>query len=142
MAPLKTTAFEKALDAFKRSINVSKIYLADINASSDLKETLQAGVIQHFEFCYELSWKMLKRQIEIEAATLESIDSFSYPVLIREGAERGLVADAKKWLFYRHQRNNTSHTYHQDKAISVYETALEFHTDACALLATLKARNT
>ncbi|NOR69735.1 MAG: hypothetical protein GQ532_08610 [Methylomarinum sp.] len=33
-----------------------------------------AGVIQNFEFVYELSIKMLKRQMELEVASPEDID--------------------------------------------------------------------
>ena len=102
---LNTSAFEKALDAFKRSIQVSAPYLSDTKTSMDLKQTLQAGVIQHFEFCYELCWNMIKRQLEIESITPSSIDALSYPELIREGVEKQLIYDAKKWLLYRHQRN-------------------------------------
>ncbi len=139
--PINTTAFEKALNAFKRSINVAKTYLTDQRSSIDLKETIKAGVIQHFEFCYELCWKMLKRQLELESITPTSIDALSYPELVREGIEKQLISDAKKWLSYRHQRNITSHTYNQDKAESVYLTALEFYNDAEALLTLLKIKN-
>jgi len=140
-AKLDLSAFVKALATFKRSIDVSSVYIEDEHAATDLKETLRAGVIQHFECCYELSWKMLKRQLEHDASNYQSIDALSYPELIREGAERGLIADAKKWLIYRHQRNITSHTYHEDKAVSVYHTALEFYSDAKQLLDILIARH-
>jgi len=138
---LNITSFEKALDSFKRSINVSMPYLSDINTPVDLRETLQAGVIQNFEFCYELSWNMIKRQLEITSITPSSIDALSYPELIREAVEKQLIVDAKKWLLYRHQRNLTSHTYNQDKAASVYDTALEFFNDADNLLTILKIKN-
>ena len=139
---LDLVPFEKALNAFERSIGVSKQYLSDKNSAADLKEALQAGVIQHFEFCYELCWKMLKRQLERDVPTPESIDGLSYPELIREGAERGLIDQVDKWLHYRRQRNITSHTYHQDKAVSVYNTALEFYVDARALFNSINTRNT
>ena len=95
---LNTTAFEKALDAFKRSISVSASFISDENTSIDLRETLQAGVIQHFECCYELSWNMIKRQLEIQSISPSSIDTLSYPELIREAVEKQLIVDAKKWL--------------------------------------------
>ena len=85
---------------------------------------------------------MLKRQIEREAPTPEFVDALSYPDLIREGAERHLIDNAKQWLVYRYQRNITSHTYHEDKAHSVYCTALEFYTDSKQLFDTLSVRNT
>lgn len=138
---LDLSGFEKALKAFKRSIDITQKYLADANQPHDLKETLQAGVIQSFEFCYELSWKMLKRQLEREVFTPESIDAMSFSDLLREGGERQLIGDVKKWLTYRHKRNITSHTYDEDKAESVYRTALDFYVDAALLFEQLSARN-
>jgi nucleotidyltransferase substrate binding protein (TIGR01987 family) len=138
---MNLTAFEKALRAFNSSINVCQRYLMDLNSDSVLKTTLQAGVIQHFEFCYELSWKMLKRRIELDAAQTSMIDALSYPELIREGAERGLIDNTKQWLYYRHQRNLTSHTYDQEISIEVYKTALSFYQDAYKLFLMLKAKN-
>src|SRR3990167_9852888 len=112
-----------ALAALKRSITVSQKYIADAKSSDDLKETLQAGVIQHFEFTYELSFKLLRRQLEKESSTPTLVDSFSFQELIREGAEKSYIKDAKKWLEYRHQRNLTSHVYREDYAKSVYKSA-------------------
>lgn len=141
MKKLDTSSLEKALDSLKRSIDVSKQYLLAPSTSADLRQTLQAGVIQHFEFCYELSWKMLKRQIEKESPVSSVVDAYSFQELIRDGAERQLIIHAEKWLIYRHQRNITSHTYEESKAESVYQTAIEFYADAVELLEAIKARN-
>ncbi|MFW5442763.1 MAG: nucleotidyltransferase substrate binding protein [Methylococcaceae bacterium] len=43
-----------------------------------VQNTLIAGVIQNFEFVYELSIKMLKRQMEIESASPEEVDFTSF----------------------------------------------------------------
>ena len=88
------------------------------------------GVIQRFEYTYELSWKMLKRVLEKMSANPAEIDGFSFKELLREGAEKGLIADIEPWLTYRHQRNITAHTYDEAKAQSVYHTAIQFLTDA------------
>jgi nucleotidyltransferase substrate binding protein (TIGR01987 family) len=137
---IDTTSLEKALFALKKSIKIAKHYLSDHNGDPDLNETIRSGVIQHFEICYELSWKMLKRQIELDSAIPVSVDALSYPELIREGAERGFIVNAKNWLLYRHQRNITSHTYNEDKAKSVYLSTLDFYADALSLLNALKER--
>ncbi|OGT49043.1 MAG: hypothetical protein A3E82_01335 [Gammaproteobacteria bacterium RIFCSPHIGHO2_12_FULL_38_11] len=141
MKTIDTTPLKRALDALKRSIAISIQYLRDEKASPDLKETLQAGVIQHFEFSYELSFKLLKRQLEHESSTPTLVDSFSFQELIREGAEKSYIKDAKKWLEYRHQRNLTSHVYREDYAKSVYKSAIEFYDDGYDLLTKLQARN-
>ena len=101
MGHLNTNALEKAIDSLKRSINVAKRYLAEQTTPDDLKETLQAGVMQNFEFCYELSWKMLKRQLEQDAITPSLIDPMSFAEIIRESAEKNLITEPKKWLVYR-----------------------------------------
>lgn len=141
MTKINIKSLENALISLQKSIIVSKQYLADKNASIDLKETLQAGVIQHFEFSYELSFTILKRQLEQEAVIPAAIDSMSFQELIREGAEKGYIQDPKKWLVYRHQRNLTSHTYRADYAKSVYESAVNFYQDAHALFLKLQEKN-
>lgn len=104
-------------------------------------EEIRDAVIQRFEYTYELSWKMLKRQLEQELATPSDADKMSFKELIREGAERGLVEDVGSWLIYRQQRNITSHTYNEKKALSVYNTAFDFFEDAKKLLTILENRN-
>ncbi|MCX7120511.1 MAG: HI0074 family nucleotidyltransferase substrate-binding subunit [Gammaproteobacteria bacterium] len=141
MTKINTQALENALDSLQRSIVISKQYLLDPKASIDLKETLQAGVIQNFEFSYELSFKTLKRQLEKESATPSLIDGMSFQELIREGAEKTYIQDPKKWLVYRHQRNLTSQTYRADYAKSVYQSATEFYDDAHNLLIRIQEKN-
>lgn len=140
MKTVLTKPLEQALDSLRRSIEVSKSYLKDTKSSTDLKRTIQAGVIQNFEFCYELAWKILRRKLEIESSDAALINKMFYQEIIREGAQKGLIANAEKWLQYRHQRNLTSHTYHEKTAESVYQTAIEFYDDALKLLHQLQER--
>lgn len=103
-------------------------------------EELRDAVIQRFEYTYELAWKMMKRQIENESPNPAEIDRLSFKDLLRTAAEKGIVSDVEKWLIYRDQRNITSHTYDEDDAKSVYETAIVFIDDAEALLLDLEKR--
>ena len=81
-----------------------------------VRNTLIAGVIQNFEFVYELSVKTIKRQIEAEAATPGEVDGYGFRDLLRVAAEKGLIADVEPWFVYRQMRGTTSHTYDQAKA--------------------------
>src|SRR3989304_3835970 len=130
---LDFSPLQKALNSLNRAIVRSQ------KAPDD--EELRNAVIQRFEYTYELSWKMLKRQIEQEFPTPSDVDRLSFRDLLREGAERGMIADVEKWMDYREQRNITSHTYDEDKAKSVYESALSFYDDAKAVLDELERRN-
>ncbi len=131
--PLDLTAFEKALTGLEVAIKRSK--------SEPEDEIVRDAVIQRFEYSYELSWKMLKRQLELELPTPSEVDQFSFKELIREGAERGFIDNAENWFVYREQRNITSHVYDEKKAIKVYSFVLKFILDAQKLLRELKKRN-
>jgi len=130
---LDFSALEKAVSSLERGVERASSALGD--------EELRDAVIQRFEYTYELCWKMLKRQIEADAATPAAVDGYSFRDLLREGAERGMITHVEEWFGYREQRNITSHTYDEKKAVSVYKTALKFLPDAKALLAVLKERN-
>ncbi len=109
--------------------------------SDKVQNTLIAGVIQNFEFVYEIGFKMLRRQIEAGAASPDEVDTFNFRDVLRVGAEKGLIADVQAWLGYRQMRNLTAHTYDHEKARQVYQGTLLFLADARALLAALEARN-
>ena len=112
------------------------------NQQSDkVQNTLIAGVIQNFEFVYEIGFKMLRRQIEAEAASPTDVDESNFRDVLRLAAEKGLIADVEAWFRYRQMRNTTAHTYNHEKAQQVYQGTLLFIDDAWALLANLEARN-
>lgn len=112
------------------------------NAQSEkVRNTLMAGVIKNFEFVYEISVKMLKRQIELESASPTEVDESNFREVLRAAGEKGLIADVEAWFKYRKMRNITAHTYDHDKAQQVYVDTLTFIADARALLQALEARN-
>lgn len=130
---LELTSLEKALSSLEQAIVRSQ--------REPMDEEVRDSVIQRFEYSYELSWKMLKRQLEIDSPTPVSIDAMGFKEMIRESAERGLINNPESWFEYRRQRNMTSHTYNEAQAKQVYKTALVFIQDAKTLLQNLKQRN-
>jgi nucleotidyltransferase substrate binding protein (TIGR01987 family) len=108
-----------------------------------LREQFRNSVIQCFEFTYELSHKMLKRYLEETAPSPEEIDLSTFQNLIRLGNEKGVLrSDWTQWRSYRQARTDSSHTYDEDKAESVFEMAPEFLEEARYLLRELTARST
>lgn len=77
---------------------------------NDATEQEQAGIIQAFEFCYELSWKIIKRVLYMEGIEVASPRS-----AFREAARNGIIEDVKLWFNFLEKRNKTVHTY--DKLI-------------------------
>lgn len=106
-----------------------------------VQDTLIAGAIQKFEFVYELSIKMMKRQLKLLAAVQEEIDSSDFRDILRLSARAGLIDTVEDWLLYRKMRNVTSHTYDQDKAQQIYQQISDFLQSAQFLLNQLKQHN-
>ena len=104
-------------------------------------EEIRDACIQRFEYCFELSWKMLKRRLELDLPDATDVDAMSYRALIRSGAERGLVADAAAWMLYRDKRNTTLHTYNAARAAEVAAVIPAFEAHAQDLLALLETRS-
>jgi len=86
---------------------------------SDVTDTqIRDGLIQRFEFTYEISHKTLRRFLKIISAS--PIELMSFPDLIRTANEFGLLlGDWSKWKGYRDMRSKTSHTYNEDVALEV-----------------------
>lgn len=71
---------------------------------------IRDGLIQRFEFTYELSHKMLKRFLESTSPSPAEIDALAFQDLIRTGNEQGLLlSDWTVWRKYREMRSKTSY---------------------------------
>ena len=138
---LNLGALRSALASLEDGLEVVRDTSWFSQQTSKVQNTLIAGVIQNFEFVYEVGYKMLRRQIELEAASPADVDESNFRDVLRLAGEKGLIADVEAWFRYRQMRNITARTYDHEKAQKVYEGTLVFINDARALLASLEARN-
>ncbi len=80
----------------------------------------KAGAIQAFKFCYELSWKMMKRMLEFRGLEVGSPkDTF------RKAALEKLIDSPEVWFDFQQKRNLTVHTYNfslMDEIIAIFDT--------------------
>lgn len=110
--------------------------------ATPLDEQLRDGLIQRFEFTYELSHKTLKRFLEQNSASLEEYDRMSFPDLIRSANEAGLLKSSwPEWSVYRKMRNLTSHTYNEIAAQQVVAAIPDFIAEVDFLLKMLRGRS-
>ena len=109
----------------------------------DITDTqIRDGLIQRFEFSYEISHKMLKRHLEAVSPTPEQFDAMAFADLIRSANEQGLLlGDWSAWKIYREMRSKTSHTYDEEIAIEVVQGIPAFLIEAHHLLKQLQERN-
>jgi nucleotidyltransferase substrate binding protein (TIGR01987 family) len=104
-------------------------------------EQICDGLIQRFEFTYELSHRTLRRYLRETAASPSNIDRMSFADLIRAASAQGLLrGDWPAWRCYREMRTRTSHTYDADVAAEVAAGIPAFLDEAEHLLAELRRR--
>lgn len=80
-----------------------------------LNEMEEQGLIQSFEYTYELAWNTLKDLFEDqgESNILGSRDAF------RLAFKRGLIEDGEIWMAMIKSRGLTSHTYNEATARAI-----------------------
>jgi len=81
----------------------------------ELNELEQLGLIQSFEYTYELAWNTIKDLFEEQGQTdiLGSRDAF------RLAFKRGLIENGDTWMEMITSRRLTSHTYNEDIAEAI-----------------------
>ena len=118
--------------------------LAEGLARYDIDRTdtqIRDGLIQRFEFTYELSHKMLKRYLELASASPVQFDGMTFQDLIRTANEQGLLfGQWSDWRQYRDMRSKTSHTYDEDVALIVVQSIPAFLKEAVFLKERLAER--
>lgn len=135
---LDLTALRQALASLEDGLDVVRDSAWFNQQNDKVRHTLIAGVIQNFEFVYEISTKMLRRRLEMDALNPSEVDFANFRDVLRIAAEKGLITDVQAWFGYRQMRNITAHTYDHQKAQQVYEGTQSFMMDARILLARLE----
>lgn len=87
----------------------------------ELNELEEQGLIQSFEYNYELSWNTIKDFYEHQAET----DIQGSRDAIRMAFKRGLIEDGEIWMEMINSRNLTAYTYNEDTASEIVSNILE-----------------
>lgn len=130
----------KAVASLERAWNFSANRLKSSDISPDEADVLRAGVVQNFEFTYELCWKFIKRWLELNLSP-GMMDGITRKQLFRYAAENHLIDDFEAWVMYHDLRNKTSHTYDINVSQMIFEGAGKFLGDAKKFVAALELRN-
>ena len=81
---------------------------------------IRDGLIQRFEFTYELGCKTLRRYLEYTAPNPGLFDQMTFQDQIRTANEQGLLLGPwPDWRGYRRLRGMTSHTHSEAIAVDV-----------------------
>ncbi len=92
--------------------NIALDQLSRFIEKGDLNELEKQGLIQSFEYNYELAWNTVKDFYESQGET----DIQGSRDTIRLAFKRGLIEDGETWMKMIKSRTLTSHAYNEDTA--------------------------
>lgn len=96
--------FEKDFDQLDDAVNLMR--------SRELSKLEKQGVIQAFEYTYELAWNVLRDYLQWQGNTAITGSRDT----IREAFAADLIADGEHWMQMLQDRNRTSDTYNEETA--------------------------
>ncbi len=89
----------------------------------ELNELEEQGLIQAFEYTYELAWNVLKDFLVNQG----NKNIYGSRDAIREAFNAGLIEDGEAWMDMFIDRNKTSHTYNEDTAREIAHNVFDHH---------------
>lgn len=96
----------------------------------------KAGAIQAYEYCFELSWKTMKRILATRGLIAHSPRD-----VFRLAALEGFIQDPLDWFEYLKYRNLTVHTYQETEVEKIIQVLPEFATSVLYFLNVLGVSN-
>jgi nucleotidyltransferase substrate binding protein (TIGR01987 family) len=124
---LDLTSLKKALSSLQEVLN-------ELNKDKT-NEFVKDAAVRRFEYTFELSYKMLRRFLEMSETDRQEIKAMSFADIIRTASTKDLLLnDLEKWAVYREKRNITSHIYDEKKAEEVISIIPDFFKEAEFLL--------
>lgn len=97
------------------------VELADDRELSDLE---QQGLIQGFEFTFDLAWKTLQDYLRHHN---RPNDNGGPNVIIAQAIEDGIIKGEEQWKAMKKSRDLTSHSYDGDTADDIAENIIELY---------------
>lgn len=107
---MKPTRWQQRFENFERALNLLRTTFQDKNIDqfSDLEKE---GIVQRFEYTFELGWKTLKDYLEYMGTKLEQ---FTPRYIIKQAFAANIISDGQVWIDMIEHRNLMSHTYNPE----------------------------
>jgi len=98
--------WQQRLSNFERALALLRAALIDGPAA--LNQLEKEGVIQRFEYCFELAWKTTKDYMEANGFVFAVVMPRQ---VLKEAFAAKVIADGQVWIAMLDHRNLLSHTY-------------------------------
>jgi len=119
--------FRRALTQLEKAV--------ELVAERQLSELEMQGLIQCFEYTYELAWKVLKDYFQYQGnqELIGARDTITEAFRVR------LISKGEAWMRMSKDRNQTSHTYNETTAILVADAVVTVYYNLFKELETVMA---
>ena len=109
--------YKKALATMQSAVELA--------SSRELSDLEKQGVIQGFEFTFELAWNVMKDYLEEKGITgiIGSKDT------VRHAFNKGLIEDGQVWMDMIESRNISSHSYDEEIMEKLRQKIIEIFYD-------------
>ena len=114
--------YKKALITVKNAVK-----LAEERKLSDLEKQ---GLIQGFEFTFELAWNVMKDYLEEQGIT----GIIGSKNAVRHAFNNGLIEDGQTWMDMIKDRNLAAHTYDDETMEDLFNVIINVYYDRFKLL--------
>ena len=92
-----------------------------------MSELEKEGLIQRFEYSYELAWKTMKDYLEEQGTIINPVTPRN---VIKEAFSAQIIADGQVWVDMMLHRNLLAHTYDFSKFKEVLDAVVERYLNA------------
>lgn len=111
----KDIRWEQRFMNFKKAL--AKLSEVIEDREDDLSELETEGMIQRFEYTYELAWKTLQDLLRYKGY----VDIAGPNPVLEQAFKDGYLTDAEGWKAMKKSRELTSHTYNPETAEAIAE---------------------
>ena len=116
MNPPPDIRWQQRLTNFERALRLLREAMA--HGPEALNQLEKEGVIQRFEYCFELAWKTVKDYMEASGVVFDVVMPRQ---VIKDAFAAKVLEDGATWIAMLDHRNLLSHTYNP----AVFEQAVD-----------------
>ncbi len=114
----KQIRWKQRFENFERSF----IFFIKICKLDSYDELQGAGLVQFFEFTFELGWKTLKDYLQEQGLDVQFLRE-----VIKQAFAARLIENGTLWIEMSDKRNELTHTYNQQQAQRAIETICQHY---------------
>jgi hypothetical protein len=99
----------------------------------ELIATFRTAAIKSFEYAYEISARLFKRNLAARLPAPHEIEQIDFRAMMRLPAEKRIIEDPLPWFQFRDKRNINAHTYNELNRSTSFRSCRNFSKKAAII---------